>query len=337
MLLKPAGQYPVIANALTNDGIVGYYDDYYRIQSPAVTVTARGNIGHATARMTNFTPIVRLLTIISKHDSYFLEHAINNIKIIVESTGVPQLTVPQLSQYKIAFPVTMMEEKTIGSFFHHVDGLINLHQRQTQKLKKLKQGLLHEMFPREGESVPRLRFPGFTTNWKQQKLSDISDRYDNLRIPVAANLRMKGSTPYYGANGIQDYVDGYTHDGEFILVAEDGANDLKNYPINYVNGRIWVNNHAHVLQAKEILADNRFMSYAMGRADIESVVVGGGRAKLNAEALMNISLHIPSLSEQKQIGSFFRTLDDCIHCHEQYTVKLIHLKKGLLQKMFPQD
>ncbi|MBO5630341.1 MAG: restriction endonuclease subunit S [Aeriscardovia sp.] len=173
------------------------------------------------------------------------------------------------------------------------------------------------MFPREGESVPRLRFPGFTTTWKQQKVSDISDRYDNLRIPVAANLRMKGSTPYYGANGIQDYVDGYTHDGEFILVAEDGANDLKNYPINYVNGRIWVNNHAHVIQAKEFLADNRFLSYAMGRADIESVVVGGGRAKLNAEALMNISLHIPSLSEQKQIGSLFHTLDDCIYLHEQ--------------------
>ena len=88
------------------------------------------------------------------------------------------------------------------------------------------------------KKVPELRFKGFTDEWEQRKVSDVSDRYDNLRVPVAANLRIKGSTPYYGANGIQDYVEGYTHDGEFVLVAEDGANDLKNYPVNYVNGRV---------------------------------------------------------------------------------------------------
>ncbi|MCJ0578426.1 hypothetical protein MMJ51_07630, partial [Enterococcus cecorum] len=60
--------------------------------------------------------------------------------------------------------------------------------------------------------------------------------------------RVSGPTPYYGANGIQDYVEGYTHDGEYILIAEDGANDTNNYPIFRVHGKIWVNNHAHVLQ-----------------------------------------------------------------------------------------
>ena len=89
-------------------------------------------------------------------------------------------------------------------------------------------------------------------------MSEIADRFDNLRVPVAANLRVSGDTPYYGANGIQDYVEGYTHDGEYVLVAEDGASDLKNYPVNYVNGRIWVNNHAHVLQGKNNIASNRF-------------------------------------------------------------------------------
>lgn len=101
-------------------------------------------------------------------------------------------------------------------------------------------------------------------------------------------MRVAGTTPYYGANGIQDYVDGYTHDGEFILVAEDGANDLKNYPVKCVKGRIWVNNHAHVLQGKYDCADNQFLAYAISQADIESLLVGGGRAKLNAETLMGI-------------------------------------------------
>ena len=132
---------------------------------------------------------------------------------------------------------------------------------------------------------PAIRFAEFTDAWEQRKLEDIADRYDNLRIPVAANLRIAGSTPYYGANGIQDYVDGYTHEGEFVLVAEDGANDLKNYPVKCVKGRIWVNNHAHVLQGKRDIADNLFLSFSLNQADIESLLVGGGRAKLNAETM----------------------------------------------------
>jgi len=124
------GKYPIYANALTNDGIVGYYDDYYRVKAPAVTVTGRGEVGHAQARMTDFTPVVRLLAIRSNHDCYFLENAINNHKVVVESTGVPQLTVPQLSSYNIFFPLNIEEETKIGEFFHSLDNLITLHQRK---------------------------------------------------------------------------------------------------------------------------------------------------------------------------------------------------------------
>ena len=144
----------------------------------------------------------------------------------------------------------------------------------------------------------------------------MTDRYDNLRIPVAASLRVAGTTPYYGANGIQDYVEGYTHDGEFILVAEDGANDLKNYPVKCVKGRIWVNNHAHVLQGKYACADNQFLAYAISQADIESLLVGGGRAKLNAETLMDIELLLPIKDEQIQIGHYIARLDNLITLHQ---------------------
>ena len=124
------GVYPIYANALTNDGIVGYYDDYYRVKAPAVTVTGRGEIGRARARMFDFTPVVRLLAVRSNHDCYFLENAINNHKVVVESTGVPQLTVPQLSSYDICFPKDIVEEKKIGTYFNQLDHLITLHQRE---------------------------------------------------------------------------------------------------------------------------------------------------------------------------------------------------------------
>ena len=164
---------------------------------------------------------------------------------------------------------------------------------------------------------PRCFLGSFDFSWEQRKVQGVADSFDNLRIPVAANLRVHGTTPYYGANGIQDYVEGFTHDGEFVLVAEDGANDLKNYPVKCVNGRIWVNNHAHVLQGKAGIADNSFLAFAISQSDIESLLVGGGRAKLNAETLMSIEFRLPCLQEQYRIGEYLTQLNHLITLHQR--------------------
>ena len=210
------------------------------------------------------------------------------------------------------------EQIKIGQMFKKLDSLITLHQRKLDALKKIKSALLEKMFPKDGSNIPEIRFTGFTEAWEQRKVFEIANRLDNLRIPVASNLRIPGNTPYYGANGIQDYVSGYTHDGEFVLVAEDGANDLKNYPVQYVSGKIWVNNHAHVLQGLERVIDNRFLSFSLVRCDIEVLLVGGGRSKLNANTLMNeLTLSLPNLSEQKNIGELFLKLDTLITLHQR--------------------
>lgn len=187
----------------------------------------------------------------------------------------------------------------------------------------------------ETQNTPELRFEGFSEPWGQRKVADVANRFDNLRVPVTASLRVPGTTPYYGANGIQDYVEGSTHDGEFVLVAEDGANDLKNYPVRFVNGRIWVNNHAHVLQAKSEIADNKYLAYSISQVNIESILVGGGRAKLNAEALMGINFYLPTFAEQKAIGDYFAAFDSLITLHQCKHERLQHLKQALLRKMFP--
>jgi len=184
-------------------------------------------------------------------------------------------------------------------------------------------------------SSPAIRFAGFTDDWEERKIQDLADRHDNLRIPITASNRVSGNTPYYGANGIQDYVEGFTHDGEFILVAEDGANDLQDYPVNYVNFKVWVNNHAHVLQAKQFQADNKFLMNALKHTDIEPYLVGGGRAKLNAGTMMEISFPIPTVAEQSRIGKFFFALDDRITLHQRAHDKTVNIKKALLEKMFP--
>lgn len=187
---------------------------------------------------------------------------------------------------------------------------------------------------KDAKRVPELRFKGFADAWEQRKLEDIIRRYDNLRVPVTASKRKHGDIPYYGANGIQDFVSGYTHDGEFILVAEDGARDPKNYPVNYVNGKIWVNNHAHVLQGIQGLANNLFLLNGIKKINIAAYLVGGSRAKLNAETLMQLSIKLPSIHEQEKLGQLFQSLDKTITLHDKKIQYLKQLKRGLLQKMF---
>ena len=255
------------------------------------------------------------------------------INVTSMRSGQPGVNAQEYSQYQIMIPCKAEQDK-ISDYLRSLDTLITLHQRKYDKLQNIKKSMLEKMFPKNGSNVPEIRFSGFTDPWEQRKVFEIADRFDNLRVPVAANLRNPGNTPYYGANGIQDYVEGYTHDGEYILVAEDGASDLKNYPVNYVNGRIWVNNHAHVLQGKEKIANNKFLSYAMRLADIESVLVGGGRAKLNADIMMNLDIAIPSFNEQEQIGAYFSNLDNLITLHQRELEKLQNIKKSMLEKMF---
>ena len=155
------------------------------------------------------------------------------------------------------------------------------------------------------------------STWEQRKLGDVATRHDNLRIPIAAKDRIPGDTPYYGANGIQGYVEGYTHEGEFVLVAEDGATDLDNYPVQLISGLSWVNNHAHVIKAIPDVAQNRFIMHLIKSMDIASYLVGGTRAKLNAEVLMEIEIKLPSISEQIHIGAILSTLDSLITLHQR--------------------
>lgn len=143
--LMTFGRYPVLANALTNNGIVGFYNNY-EFESPAITITGRGDVGIAKARKENFSAVVRLLVLKNKpnYDVDFLEQAINKIDFHTESTGVPQLTVPQCKSYSIHLP-SYKEQTAIGNFFRQLDETIALQAAEVEKLNQLKKGLLAAM------------------------------------------------------------------------------------------------------------------------------------------------------------------------------------------------
>lgn len=229
---------------------------------------------------------------------------------------------------------TVEEQIKFSNLFDKLDETITLQERKVNLLKEQKKGYLQKMFPKQNEKFPELRFEGFTDAWEQRKLKDVSEMYDNLRVPITASDRVSGDTPYYGSNGIQDYVEGYTHDGEYVLIAEDGANDLLNYPVNYVNGKVWINNHAHVVSGKVGELNNLFLVSRIKSMNIVPWLVGGGRAKLNGDVLKKLPILIPSFEEQQKIGNFFKQLDDTIDLQERKLETLKELKKGYLQKMF---
>ena len=239
----------------------------------------------------------------------------------------------ELKDIKFLFP-TKNEQTQIGEFFKKLDTLIQTQQKKLEKTKTLKSAYLAEMFPCDGELKPKLRFDEFSSDWQLKKIDNITNRHDNQRIPITASNRIPGSTPYYGANGIQDYVKGFTHNGEYILVAEDGANDLLNYPVQYVKGKIWVNNHAHVLQGKNNVCDNKFLMYAFKCINMEPYLVGGGRAKLNSDIMMNIIISAPDIKEQTKIGNFFKLLDKKIALEQRKLEKLNNIKQAYLNEMF---
>ncbi len=256
-------------------------------------------------------------------------------KLLANTNGSTMIHVTKKDmESKVISLPNIEEQKKIGSYLMKFDSLITLHQRKLDHLEEQKKGFLQKMFPKKGQTVPEIRFPGFTDAWEQRKLGDVVERFDNLRIPVTSSKRKRGITPYYGANGIQDYVQGYTHDGEFVLVAEDGANDLQNYPIHYVNGKVWVNNHAHVLQGKKDIVDNLFLVNAIKRIKFETYLVGGSRAKLNADVMMKLPIKMPKLNEQQKLGKYFSRIDTLIALHQRKLNHLKLLKKSLLQQMF---
>lgn len=153
--------------------------------------------------------------------------------------------------------------------------------------------------------------------WEQSKLSEVTTCFDNLRVPVTASDRVPGKIPYYGANGIQDYVSGHIHSGEFVLIAEDGANDLNDYPIQYVNGAIWVNNHAHVIAGYKEKLENKFLSYSLKTVKMSTFIVGGGGSKLNLKALLEIPISMPNHDEQCCIEKFIENIDKNITLHQE--------------------
>ncbi|TGE70315.1 restriction endonuclease subunit S [Weissella confusa] len=185
--------------------------------------------------------------------------------------------------------------------------------------------------------VPQIRFNGYSDAWEERKLNEVAIFYNGQRIPIDSSLRKQGEYPYYGATGIIDYVEDYIFDGEFVLLAEDGANiTMRNSPIAYLTqGKFWLNNHAHIMAMKD--GSNNFLVQLLEKQNYEKYNSGTAQPKLNSQVIKSLNFLFPTKEEQQKIGSFFKHLDDTIALHQRKLDLLKEQKKGYLQKMFPKN
>ena len=146
---------------------------------------------------------------------------------------------------------------------------------------------------------------GVEVKWTVLGDDDFVEVSNSGRKPVKASLRQPGKTPYYGANNIQDHVEGHTHDGEFVLIAEDGSASLENYSIQYVTGKFWANNHVHVVCGESDL-NTRFLFHYLHTVNFIPYLTGGVRAKLTKGKMLEIPIPIPPPQYPKRNSPYLR-------------------------------
>ena len=174
------------------------------------------------------------------------------------------------------------------------------------------------------------------SEWKKVKLGDICDILDSRRIPISEEKRIKGKYPYYGANGIQGYINDYIFDEELVLLAEDGGNfGSKTKPIAYkINGKTWVNNHAHVLKARNKIISTDFLLYSLMFYDVTKLITGTTRKKLTRTGMEKITLFIPNLDVQDKITNYLQKIEKFISLRKNQLNYLKELNKSLFTTMF---
>ena len=243
----------------------------------------------------------------------------------------------RLCEWRTLLP-SPAEQQKIAECLSSADELIAAQGRKVDALKTHKKGLMQQLFPREGETQPCLRFPDFENApaWDAKPLGKVAVNLDNQRVPITSGDRQAGDVPYYGASGIVDYVAGFIFNEDLLCISEDGANLVaRTYPIAFsISGKTWVNNHAHVLKFERDCTQ-KFVEVYLNSIKLDDFITGITQPKLNKAMLDRIPIPYPDISEQQRIASCRTSLDTLITTETQKLEALRTHKKGLMQQLFP--
>lgn len=248
---------------------------------------------------------------------------------------------------KILAP-SVPEQERIAAFLDaecaEIDAVLEKTRASIGEYKKLKQAIITQAVTKGNRGDRPMKDSGIewigeiSQDFEIVKLKWLCDVLDQFRSPVTADKRNQNADvlyDYYGASGAIDKIDGYTIDDHVMLIGEDGANlRMRNLPIMYeINGKAWVNNHAHILKPKTGV-DFYFIFYALEALDLNYYITGSAQPKLSQDNLRNIWVPITDFTGQKRIAAYISDVCDEFDCliakKQQYLTEIENYKKSLI-------
>ena len=246
---------------------------------------------------------------------------------------------PRIEQDRIALYLDATSAK--------IDSLISETRSSIEEYKKLKQAVITQAVTKGVRGEREMKDSGvewigeINHRFSLIKLKYICSILDQYRKPISADKRSQSGSilyDYYGASGAIDKIDDYTIDDHVMLIGEDGANlRMRNLPLMYeVNGKAWINNHAHILKPTERV-DFYYLFYALEGLDINPYITGSAQPKLSQEKLQNIWVPLPDFEEQQEIATYIRSkcaeIDGVIAKKELLVKELESYKKSLIYEV----
>ncbi|HFX3798817.1 restriction endonuclease subunit S [Enterococcus lactis] len=340
-------------------------DEFYEKQKDKwlhtndIVMVQSGHVGHTAVipedlDKTAAHALIMFSNYKTKTSPFFLNYqfqtltAKRKLENITTGNTIKHILASEMKKFEVTIP-EHVEQQKIGSFFKQLDDTITLHQRKLDLLKETKKGFLQKMFPKNGAKVPEIRFPGFTEDWEQRRLSDVAS--------IVGGGTPSTSNPEYWDGDIDWYAPAEIGDQIYVskslkTITELGQqkSSAKILPIGTVlfTSRAGIGNTA--ILAKEGTTNQGFQSIVPHKNKLDSYfifsrthelkrygeVTGAGStfAEVSGKQMAKMPILIPCINEQRKIGAFFEQLDTTITLHQRELDVLKETKKGFLQKMF---
>ncbi|MBB1462997.1 restriction endonuclease subunit S [Vibrio sp. SG41-7] len=274
----------------------------------------------------------------SKYIAYLLSsHAMNHkINRLNDSGAKAGLNLPTIRSIPMVLP-PLPEQRKIAKILSTWDKAISTTEKLIETSKQQKKSLMQQLLTGKKRLVNPETGEAFDGEWEEVKLDEVAQCLDNKRVPLNGEQRsdMQGQYPYWGANGIVDYINEYIFDEPIVLLAEDGGyfDEYASRPIaNISYGKCWVNNHAHIIKALDKVT-NEWLYFSLVHKNIMAFINGGTRAKLNKKDMLLIKIQLPSLLEQQKIVSVLTAADKEIAVLEAKLAHFKQEKKALMQQL----
>lgn len=226
---------------------------------------------------------------------------------------------------------SITRQREIVAEYETLTRRIRINEQMIQNLESTAQTLYRKMFV---DGIDKENLP---EGWRMGTLGEVANCLDKKRKPLSEDERkvIKGKYPYYGAMSVVDHINKYIFDGTYLLFSEDGANVIDEFghpALQYLWGKFWVNNHAHVLQGNEVVS-TEYLYMTLKNVNASHLVTGAAQPKINQENMNSISLIIPPIGKMKEFNETVKTIFEYYKMLTENNYKLAELQSLLLVKM----